>query len=80
MGLSTHLQVADHEFAQVQKDATFRNTPIVIGESDPEGCAACQGPANAYRNGTMYSSYTAASFPRLQALATRRGVIAAPAA
>lgn len=74
MGLSTHLQVADHEFAQVQKDATFRNTPIVIGESDPEGCAACQGPANAYRNGTMYSSYTAASFPRLQALATRRGV------
>jgi xylan 1,4-beta-xylosidase len=44
----------------------------VIGESDPEGCAACQGPANAYRNGTMYSSYTAAVFPRLQALAARR--------
>jgi len=29
------------------------HTPIVIGESDPEGCAACQGPQPAYRNGTM---------------------------
>ena len=34
--------------------------PIVIGESDPDGCAACQGPQLGYRNGTMYSSYTAA--------------------
>lgn len=74
MGLSTHLKVADHEFAQIAADPVFRTRPIVIGESDPEGCAACQGPANAYRNGTMYSSYTAAVFPRLQALADRRGL------
>jgi len=74
MGIAMHLQVADHEFAQVEGDKSFRNIPVVIGESDPEGCAACQGPANAYRNGTMYSSYTAATFPRLQALAARRGV------
>lgn len=72
MGIGTHLAVADREFAQIEADPHFRTTPIIIGESDPEGCAACQGPANAYRNGTMYSSYTAASFPRLQALATRR--------
>jgi xylan 1,4-beta-xylosidase len=72
MGIATHLKVADHEFAQIEAAPDFRAKPIVIGESDPEGCAACQGPANAYRNGTMYSSYTAASFPRLQALATRR--------
>jgi xylan 1,4-beta-xylosidase len=72
MGIATHLAVADHEFAQIEADPKFRSTPIIIGESDPEGCAACQGPANAYRNGTMYSSYTAASFPRLQALAMRR--------
>jgi len=74
MGIATHLQVADHEYAQIAADPVFRTKPIVIGESDPEGCAACQGPANAYRNGTMYSSYTAASFPRLQALAARRGL------
>ncbi|MBM3879125.1 MAG: beta-xylosidase [Verrucomicrobia bacterium] len=47
---------------------------IVIGESDPEGCAACQGPQLAYRNGTMYSSYTAASFARKHDLADRHGV------
>ena len=72
MGIATHLKVADHEFAQIAADPVFRAKPIIIGESDPEGCAACQGPANAYRNGTMYSSYTAATFPRLQALADRR--------
>jgi len=72
MGIATQLKVADHEFAQIAADPIFRTKPIIIGESDPEGCAACQGPANAYRNGTMYSSYTAAIFPRLEALAKRR--------
>lgn len=43
------------------------NLPLIVGESDPEGCAACgmaTNPQNAYRNGTMYSSYTAATFAR----------------
>ena len=74
MGIATHLQVADHEFAQIAASKAFRGKPVIIGESDPEGCAACQGPANAYRNGTMYSSYTAAVLPRLQALAEQRGL------
>ncbi|KUR79380.1 beta-xylosidase [Novosphingobium sp. FSW06-99] len=74
MGIATHLAVADHAFAQIAADPALHGLPVVIGESDPEGCAACQGPANAYRNGTVYSSYTAAVFPRLQALARQRGV------
>ena len=72
MGIATQLQVADHEYAAIEAKPAFRAKPIVIGESDPEGCAACKGPANAYRNGTMYSSYSAAVFPRLQQLAARR--------
>ncbi|HEU4859707.1 MAG TPA: beta-xylosidase, partial [Chitinophagaceae bacterium] len=51
---------------------SLKNIPLVIGESDPEGCAACgmsTNPENAYRNGTMYSSYTAASFARKYLLA-----------
>ena len=52
----------------------FKNTPIVIGESDPDGCAACQGPQLGYRNGTLYASYTAASFARIQEIADRHGV------
>ena len=54
--------------------AALAAKPIVIGESDPEGCAACQGPQLGYRNGTMYSSYTAAAFARKHALAARHGV------
>jgi xylan 1,4-beta-xylosidase len=49
-------------------------TPIVIGECDPEGCAACRTPADAYRNGAMYSSYTAASFARIPEIAAEHGV------
>ena len=52
----------------------LKTKPIVIGESDPEGCAACQGPQLGYRNGTMYSSYTAASFARKHDLAEKHGV------
>jgi xylan 1,4-beta-xylosidase len=74
MGLAAQLRAADNEFAQIAADPVFRHKPVIIGEADPEGCAACRGPANAYRNGTMYSSYTAASFPRLQELASRRGL------
>lgn len=74
MGIASQLQAADREFAQIAADPRFHDTPVIIGESDPEGCAACQGPTNAYRNGTMYSSYTAASVPRLMALAERRHI------
>lgn len=55
----------------------LKHLPIIIGESDPEGCAACSiehHPQNAYRNGTMYSSYTAASFARKYDLAHKYGV------
>ena len=55
---------SDAGFAIVASFPELKGTPIVIGESDPEGCAACHGPQLGYRNGTMYSSYTAASFAR----------------
>jgi len=54
-----------------------KNLPVFIGESDPEGCAACgmtTNPSNAYRNGTMYPSYTAATFARKYALADKTGI------
>ncbi|RYD40630.1 MAG: beta-xylosidase, partial [Verrucomicrobiaceae bacterium] len=74
MGISSQLKDIDAAFSVIARYPEFANTPIVIGESDPEGCAACQGPNLAYRNGTMYSSYTAASFPRKLDLADKHGV------
>ena len=64
-------------FKIVSSYPSLKHLPIIIGESDPEGCAACgmkTNPENAYRNGTMYSSYTAASFSRKYALADSLGV------
>jgi xylan 1,4-beta-xylosidase len=74
MGISNQLKNIDQAFAVIAKFPELKQTPIVIGESDPEGCAACQGPQNGYRNGTMYSSYTAASFARKHDLAAKHGV------
>lgn len=54
----------------------LKGIPIIIGESDPEGCAACSidhHPQNAYRNGTMFSSYTAAAFAKKYEIAARTG-------
>jgi xylan 1,4-beta-xylosidase len=74
MGIATHLRETDGGFTKVLSIPSLAAKPVVIGESDPEGCAACPGPQNAYRNGTMYSSYTAASFARIWELAEKRKV------
>jgi xylan 1,4-beta-xylosidase len=74
MGISNQLQAIDSGFAILKSYPELKDIPVVIGESDPEGCAACQGEQLGYRNGTMYSSYTAASFARKWELARRHGI------
>jgi xylan 1,4-beta-xylosidase len=72
MSISNQLRSISKGFEIVASFPELRNTPIIIGESDPEGCAACSArmhPQNAYRNGTMYSSYTAAQIARTYELA-----------
>jgi xylan 1,4-beta-xylosidase len=72
MNMGTQLRDIEAGFKLVASWPQLKNIPIIIGESDPEGCAACgmhTNPENAYRNGTMYSVYTAASFARKYALA-----------
>jgi xylan 1,4-beta-xylosidase len=77
MGISGHLRAIANGFQIVSSYPELAKLPIIIGESDPEGCAACSvktNPENAYRNGTMYSSYTAAQIARTYELADRHGV------
>ena len=74
MGIKAQLDTIDTGFRMIAARPALKDKPIIIGESDPEGCAACQGPRFGYRNGTMYSSYTAASFARKYALAARHHV------
>ncbi len=71
MDVRVQLRNINDNYKVISKYPQLKNIPVVIGESDPEGCAACgmaTNPENAYRNGTMYSSYTAASFARLYEL------------
>jgi len=68
MGMLNQLQHVNNHLKVIASFPETKNLPVIIGESDPEGCAACgmhTHPQNAYRNGTMYSSYTAASIPRI---------------
>jgi xylan 1,4-beta-xylosidase len=67
MNIGAQMRNIRNHFRVINEFPQVKDLPIVIGESDPEGCAACgmaTNPENAYRNGTMYSSYTAASFAR----------------
>jgi len=74
MGIAAQLRTIQTAFAAIAAYPELKQTPVIIGESDPEGCAACQGPQLAYRNGTLYSSYTAAVFARKHELAARHDV------
>ncbi len=68
MGMANQLKDVNRHLKIISSFPQLKNIPVIIGESDPEGCAACgmkTDPQNAYRNGTMYSSYTAASIPRI---------------
>jgi xylan 1,4-beta-xylosidase len=77
MGLNHELSDADHGFALIAQYPALRKLPIILSEADPEGCAACSSrvnPANNYRNGTLYPSYTAAAFKGLLDLSQKNGV------
>ncbi|MBK6284767.1 MAG: beta-xylosidase [Draconibacterium sp.] len=74
MNMGWQLSTIEKGFKMIADFPETKSLPIVIGESDPEGCAACQGEQLGYRNGSMYSSYTAASFVRKLDLAGKYGV------
>jgi xylan 1,4-beta-xylosidase len=77
MGIADQLRGIDANFGLIASFPELKGKPIVIGESDPDGCAACSAqvyPQNGYRNGTLYASYTAASFARKHDLAAKHGV------
>ena len=77
MGLANQLNAIDRGFKIVAGFPEFAHTPIILGESDPEGCAACnakQNPQNAYRNGPLFPTYTAVVLKGIYDLARRDGV------
>ncbi|HUT47147.1 MAG TPA: hypothetical protein VMX36_12755 [Sedimentisphaerales bacterium] len=63
MSMLGQLQKHQRGFAMVASFPEFRNTPIIIGEADPDGAAgmpASQSPSRGYRNVPAYGAYVAA--------------------
>lgn len=74
MGISKNAEDVDKGFEIVSAFPKFRNLPIVLSESDPEGCAACSARVylqNAYRNGPLYAAYEAVMMKNIFELADR---------
>jgi xylan 1,4-beta-xylosidase len=77
MGLAKNAEDVDSGYRIVASFPKFRNLPIILSESDPEGCAACSArvyPQNAYRNGPLYASYTASMLKHILDSAARERV------
>jgi xylan 1,4-beta-xylosidase len=77
MGIARNLQDVDDGLRIVSSYPKFRNLPVILSESDPEGCAACSArvyPQNAYRNGPVYASYTAAALKGILDLSAKNHV------
>jgi xylan 1,4-beta-xylosidase len=74
MGIAKNAADVDAGYKIVAAFSKFRSLPIVLSESDPEGCAACSArvyPQNAYRNGPLYASYTVTMMKNILDLADR---------
>jgi xylan 1,4-beta-xylosidase len=77
MGLANNLRDVQQGFAIVASYPEFAKLPVVLSESDPEGCAACTlktYPQAAYRNGALYPTYTAAALRNILDLARQQNV------
>ena len=74
MGLRKNLVDVQKGLEVIADFPQYKSLPIVLTESDPEGCAACSArtyPQNVYRNGLMYPSYTAAALNSMFELSDR---------
>jgi len=77
MNLGNQLKGHQSGFNTVHASSTFKDLPIIIGEADPDGCAACPAsttPANAYRNVPAYGAYEVAMMKHSLDLAKKTGI------
>ncbi|HXR39302.1 MAG TPA: hypothetical protein VN776_09425, partial [Terracidiphilus sp.] len=74
MSVGTQLRAVERGMKLIAGYPEWQHTPIILGESDPEGCAACQGSQNGYRNGPLYGVSVAEATLRTYELARKYGV------
>jgi xylan 1,4-beta-xylosidase len=71
MSVGTQLRAVERGMKVIASYPEWQHTPIILGESDPEGCAACQGGQNGYRNGPLYGVSVTEATMRTYELARR---------
>lgn len=69
MNLAPQMGATDLGMKIVAEFPEYRRTPLILSETDPEGCAACKGPQNDYRNGPLYGVSVAEMLVRSAELA-----------
>jgi xylan 1,4-beta-xylosidase len=74
MSIGTQLRAVERGMQVIASYPEWKHTPIILGESDPEGCAACQGAQNGYRNGPLYGVSVAEATMRTYELARKYGL------
>jgi len=77
MNLGNQLSLHGTGFKAVAAVASLKQTPIVVSEADPDGCAACPAsdyPEYAYRNSPAYAAYEVVMVKRSLELEARIGV------
>jgi xylan 1,4-beta-xylosidase len=77
MGINRQLTAIEAGFKIIASFPEWKQTPIILGESDPEGCAACSAetnPQNLYRNGPLYAVYTVEVLNNILALQQQQQV------
>jgi xylan 1,4-beta-xylosidase len=74
MNVGNQLRAVERGMKVIASYPEWKDTPIILGESDPEGCAACQGTQNGYRNGPLYGVSVAEATLRTYELARKYGV------
>jgi xylan 1,4-beta-xylosidase len=74
MSVGTQLRSVERGMKVIASYPEWRKTPIILGESDPEGCGACQSPQNGYRNGPLYGASVIEATMRTYELAQKYGL------
>lgn len=74
MSISTQLRSVERGMKVIASYPEWKNTPIILGESDPEGCGACLSPQNGYRNGPLYGASVTEATMRTYELARKYGL------
>lgn len=77
LDIAANLKDIERGFLIIERFSALRHLPVVLSESDPESCAACDAtshPQNRYRLTSQYASYEAELLNGTLALAERHHI------